>query len=169
MAKISIGFSKGKGFAPISWLIKWVEKTHFSHAYITWNADSLNRKMIYEARGAGVRFVGQAMFESHNEITDEFEFEISDEAKIKLVQWAVDNAGKGYGKWQFVGIGIVRFLKIFGINIRNPFNNGDEQYVCTELSGVALVLLGLMHPIDQDMEGPRELYAHVKEISQSQK
>lgn len=164
MTKISIGFSKGKGFAPISWLIKWVEKTPFSHSYITWQADNLDRKMIYEARGAGVRFVGQAMFESHNQVVNEFEFEISDDAKIKLLQWAIDSAGKGYGKWQFVGIGIVRFLKIFGIKIRNPFSNGDSQYVCTELSGVALVILGLMHPIDQDMEGPSELYAHIQAL-----
>jgi hypothetical protein len=163
-SRIVIGISKGKGFAPISWLIQLVERTPFSHAYVRWHADGLDRDMIYEARGAGVRFVGLPKFLEHNEIVAEYAFMVSDDAKTKLLRWAVDNAGKAYGRKQFVGFGLVRLLKVFGVRIKNPFGDGGAEYVCTELAAVALEELGLLDKIDQDSEGPRELFAQVQAL-----
>lgn len=59
MEQITIGFSKSKKFLPIgSWLIRAYMGTPYSHVYLKFYSQSLNRTLIYEAVGGGVRFIG---------------------------------------------------------------------------------------------------------------
>lgn len=148
--KLTIGFSRHKGFAPLGKLIMVCEGTNFSHAYVRLRAESLERDLIYQATGAGVNFVGNAVFDESAQVVEEYVIEIPDENRKKLLQWCIDNAGKPYGHLQLVGIGLIRLAKLFGIRIKNPFSNGEGAYVCCELAAAALENVGITGPEDLD-------------------
>lgn len=147
---ITVGFSRHKGFAPLSWLIMLCERTNFSHAYIRLHSESLDRDLIYQATGAGVNFVGSVMFDQTAQVVEEYKIEISEDARKKLLQWCVDNAGKPYGRMQILGLGLVRLAKLVGIRMKNPFPNGNGAYVCCELVAEALENLGKAGLTDLD-------------------
>lgn len=147
---ITIGFSKAKGFAPLSWLIRACEGTEFSHAYIRIRSESLDRDLIYQATGAGVNFVGTALFDQAAQVVEEYQIEISEETRKKLLQWCVDNSGKPYGRLQILGIGLVMLAKLVKLRIKNPFPNGSGAYVCCELVYAALEHIGIAGPSDLD-------------------
>lgn len=166
--KITVGFSRHPGFAPISWLICAVEGTKFSHAYIKIRSDSLDRTLIYQATGVGVYFVGEQHFLTKAKPIEEYDFEISDEAKKNFLQKAIDKTGLPYSKMQIVGIAIMRLFALFGKKISNPFKNGDKAYVCCELVDAALSELGLIpNNVDKDSLGLKELMNHVKALHES--
>lgn len=148
--KLTIGFSRAKGFAPISKLIMACERTNFSHAYIRIRSESLDRDLLYQAAGSGVHFVGRALFEQTAQVVEEYEIQIPDENRKAFLQWCVDEAGKPYGRLQILGLALIRLLKLFGIKIKNPFPNGDGAYVCCELVYRALRHLDIVRPQDQD-------------------
>lgn len=54
MSSARIGFSRHRGFAPLSWAIMAVERTNFSHVYIKFYSASMGRWLVYEATGKGV-------------------------------------------------------------------------------------------------------------------
>ena len=158
--KIQVGFSRHKGFAPLSWLIMLCEGTRFSHAYVRIRAESLDRDLIYQATGAGVHFVGKPLFDETAQVVEEYEIDIPDENRKKLLQWCVDNAGKPYGHLQLVGIGLIRLAKLIKIRITNPFSNGTKAYVCCELVAEALEHVGIPgpEPLDQvDLNSTRDM------------
>jgi len=65
---------------------------------------------------------------------------------------------------EFVGIGLVKLLKLVGIKIKNPFSNGSALYVCNELAAMALIETELMGMMDIESDGPQELYAQVEAL-----
>jgi len=150
MTTLVVGFSKRKGFAPLSWVIMLCEGTKFSHTFIHVYADSIERDLIYQATGSGVHFVGRKAFDECAEVIESYPIQISEEDKKKLLQWSVDNAGKPYGYWQIVGLGLIRLAKLIGLRIKNPFSNGDKAYVCCELVVAALKHLGMKGPDQLD-------------------
>ena len=166
MDKLIIGFSKSKKkFALYSWLIRFVEGTEFSHAYIRWYSNSLERDVIYQASGTMVNFCGRGVFDEHHQVVDEFEVELSAEVKKKVIQYAMDNAGVPYGLKPALGMGWVRFMKILGYEVPNPFRDGKKTYVCSELVADILVEV-LGHDLDHDLDdvGPRILYDYAKKL-----
>lgn len=166
MPKIVIGFSKPKGeFKPLSWLIRVFEGTPYSHVYISWHSEKLNRTLIYQASGAQVNFTSPTVFESINETVAEFELEVSDEAKLEVVRFAVDNAGVPYGCRQIVGMAISRIFRLFGAKVKNPFSDGRSTYVCSELVGTILEeKLGKEIKEDLDVIGPKGIYDFLNTI-----
>ena len=120
------------------------EGTNFSHTFVRIRSKSIDRDLIYQATSSGVHFVGSVLFESSAQVVEEYQIPVSDEDRKRLLRWAVDNAGKPYGYLQLLGIGLIRLAKIVGINIGNPFSNGDKAYVCCELVAEALQGLGIL-------------------------
>lgn len=139
---IYIDLSKPQSWKPLAWLIMLCEKSSFSHASMRWMSSSLDRNIIYEATGSGVHFISQPNFEVQHQIVKSYKFVISDPAKVKLLQWCIDNCEKPYGRIQFVGLGIKRLLGLFGIKIKNPFASGTNSYICCKLAAVALEEIG---------------------------
>jgi hypothetical protein len=90
--------------------------------------------LVYQASGVSVNFTNHEVFLSKNEVVNEFEFDITDEAFDKYMRFAMTNAGKPYGMLQVLGIAIC-FL--FNLK-RNPFRSGRADYVCSELVGEIL-------------------------------
>ena len=169
MSKVYIGFSKSRvGLPIIAWLIMLCERVPFSHAYIRIRSESLDRDMIYQATGSGVYFVGLPAFELHSKIVEEYAFEVSDQARKKMLQWAIDTSGKPYGRLQLLGLGLKRLCSLVGIRIGNPFKSGSGAYICTELAARATEELGIPFGIDLDEVGLKELRDHVKMVSSLQ-
>jgi hypothetical protein len=152
MEKIVVGFSRHKGFAPLSWLIMAVERTPFSHVYLSFYSNSLDRRLIYHATGSGVHFISQQRFEAKNVVVSFSELPISAEGKTAMLRWCVDQAGKPYGKLQIVGLGLKRLAAFFGFKIKNPFPNGEYADVCSEAVVRALMAAGYKIPDQDDLD-----------------
>lgn len=157
---IKVGFSRHKGFAPLSWLIMACERTKFSHSFIEFYSKSLDRYMIYHATGSGVYFVGKTLFEEYNTIIKYKEVEVSKEVNTKLLQWCVDKSGLPYSRAEVFQIGVRRFFRLFGIRIAPMIQNRASAYICSELVAEALAELGYQIDRDQlDVMGLQELEA----------
>lgn len=154
MNSLVVGFSKPVKWKFLSWLIMKVEKTPFSHAYIKLYAKSYDRWLIYQATGDGVFFWSEREFKNHSQVVFEKEILIEDQAKADAVTWCLDQLGKKYGKLQLVGIAL---SKLFGSN--KLFNNGDKEFICSELAATVLEKAGVIKlDVNQDNLGLAELY-----------
>lgn len=138
MAKIIVGFSKPKTWKLFAWLIMTGYGIPYDHVYMKFSASAYQRDIIYQASKLMVNFMGTAIFYSDNVTVNEFEIDISPEKYIKLMQFAIDNAGKPYGVMSAFGLGIARLCALIGIKIHNPFGDGSNTWVCDEIAGEIL-------------------------------
>lgn len=152
MEQITIGFSKPKNrMLPIgSYLIRLFQKTPYSHVYLKFHSANLDRELIYEAVGGGVRFVGQKVWESHAEEVKSYSIDITPENKKILLQYCVDNAGIEYGTIQNLGI----FLSsVLGLK-KNLSEKGKN---CSEVVGEILKLEGRIIKKDTNLLTPKDI------------
>lgn len=165
MEKIIIGFSKGKGFVPISWAIKCFEGTPYSHAYVKIYSQSYDRTLVYEATGKGIYFKSLEDFNHRSEVVCEYELEINSQQKKTLMQFCIDNSGKSYGKLQICAIFVKKTLQRIGINIANLFPNADKEFICSELAAKCLDSINLKVANDLDLISPKDLHAYLEKIA----
>jgi hypothetical protein len=133
MALIVVGFSKPKTWKPFAWLIQTAYGTSYDHVYVKLPCLEFNKDIIYQASGMKVNFMGVDVFKSENVILDQFDVDVLPENRIKMIQFAIDNAGKPYSLKEIFGFFIVRAAFWCGKNISNPFRDGTNAYVCSEL------------------------------------
>lgn len=138
METIIVGFSKPKTWKPFAWAIMKAYGIPYDHVYVKIHSDKYQRDLIYQASKLMVNFMGTDMFLQDNVIVDEFPVQISDDNKIKLMQFAIDNSCKAYGMTEALGMGVVRLAELCGFKIKNPFGDGGKTYVCSELAGYIL-------------------------------
>lgn len=159
MAKVIVGFSKPNKWKPFAWLIQTAFNTDYDHVYIKTYSSKYERHLIYQASGTKVNFIGVDMFTSENVIVAEFEIEISDENKKAMMQFAIDNAGKAYSLKEVLGLAIVRLAELCGKTVKNPFREGTQAYVCSELiSYILQQYAGVKIPKDYEDMTPKDLY-----------
>ena len=142
MSEITFGFSKPRKFAIFSLIIRLIEKRPYSHVYLKWTSEWLERDIIYQAKSTMVHFIGGKLFRKSSCPIIEYSFDITDERKNELIKWCMDNAGLSYGMLHILGMGYVRFWEFLGIkNIPNPFSDDDDEptHVCSKLAAIALV------------------------------
>lgn len=152
MKTITIGFSKSKKKCAFgSALIRWYLGTPYSHVYVKFEARAYERTLIYEAVGAGVRFVGSNVWSQSHEEVDSFEIQISDENYKKIMQFCIDNSGLEYGFFQNIGILIADALKMKD----NPFTSGEN---CSEAIGEVLALEGYKVDKDFNLLTPKDIH-----------
>lgn len=136
---ITIGFSRPKAwFVPFAWAIMAYQKTNYSHAYVKFHSDSISRDLIYQASGKMVNFIGSEKFAAEEIIVAEYQIEISEDKRVALMQFLVDETGTPYGVLQIFGLLLYRQ---FGWKL---LRNNDKEFICSEL--VARVLHGLDVP-----------------------
>lgn len=130
MSDFYIGFSTPRSwFKPLSWLIYWVEGIPFSHCYVRIPSKTYFRDVVYQAKGMTVHFMGSKRFIKTQKVVCEYHIKLSEEQKIRLMQFCMDEAGEGYGVMQLIGIGLVRLIALFGTKVKNPFHDG---MICSE-------------------------------------
>jgi hypothetical protein len=152
MKTITIGFSRSKKFLPVGSLaIRAYMRTPYSHVYLRFFSESLNRTLIYEAVGVGVRFIGEKQWSKHAVEVASFEVDITDDNYITLLQYCVDHAGLEYGFMQNVGIPL---SKLFNLE-SNPFQSGSN---CPEEIYKILQIAGYKVEGKKDLVTPKDLY-----------
>lgn len=152
MSTITIGFSKSKKKLPLgSWLIRLYSGTPYSHVYLKFHSESLNRVLIYEAIGSGLRFIGSKAWDSHAVEVASFDVEMISANYIRLLQYCVDNAGTEYGFMQNLGVPLARVLRLKS----NPFQNGKN---CSEVVSEVLKLEGYTLKVSPNLSTPRDVY-----------
>lgn len=132
MKKITFGFSKPKHWKPFAEAIKLVDNNYFSHAYIKFHSDSLERDLIYQASGTKVNFIGLSRFLEENLVVAEYTFEVTEETYIKILQWCIDSCGLKYSLKIALGLAIYRSLGLKTILLE------DKGYVCSVLAATIL-------------------------------
>jgi hypothetical protein len=167
MDYVTIGFSRPRGgFQPFSWLIRLVDKTPYSHTYICFHSDMYDRDLVYQASSLQVNFEGWALFNSTDLTVKEFILPVSPSTKTKIIQFAIDRAGIPYGWKEILGIGIVKFVALFGKRIANPFKSGDTTYICSKLvSEILIDYLGDNIRGDLESLTPKDVYKYLSTIT----
>lgn len=166
MDNIIVGFSRPKKWKPFAALIMVGYNIPYDHVYIKFNSDYYKRDIIYQASSTMVNFMSPIIFEEKNIIVKEFQIPISDNNKKAMVQFAIDNAGKPYGIMGCFGLIIVRICELFNKNIKNPFGDGEQSYICCKLG--AKIVEEYNHidvPYDLDTINPKQLFDFMEKIT----
>lgn len=162
MEKLIVGFSRPKTLKLFAWLIMKAYDTPYDHVYIKFHSDTYERDIIYQASKLMINFMGTALFEEENLIIKEFELDISMENKKKLMQFAIDNAGKPYSMREVLGLGLVRISELLGNKIKNPFRDGTKAYVCSVLADYICINYTDHGLKDFEDVSPKDLYDYLE-------
>lgn len=160
MEKLYIGLSAPKKFKLGAAIIKWGEKTPYSHVYIRRVSKNIG-EYVYQATAAGgVNFMGIDIFNNHNEIFEEYEFEVQDMSNV--LRFFISNAGKEYSIKQILILSkIILIHDKLGIKYNSSQSNinGDKEFICSELGAIILKdFLGVSEiPEAQDLITPKKL------------
>lgn len=142
--QIVVGFSTTRKWHILSWLIRKVEKTPYSHVYMRFRSESLDREFIYQASHDDLNFMNMQTFMEKNVIIKEFPINVTAEEKRDIMRYCVDKVGIPYGSLQLVGAGLVRAARLwFNRQINNPWRDGEKTQFCMELVGRCLKFLGV--------------------------
>ena len=151
---VTIGFSRPKGrFFPIgSWLIRLHQRTAYSHTYIRFYSETLNRVLVYESVGTGgVRFIGFNLWSEKAKEVASFTMKVKRCNSTSMLQDFVDEAGMSYGFMQNVGI---LLGNIFGWK-HNPWRKGKN---CSEIVAAFLQREGFIINKELDLMTPKDIF-----------
>lgn len=163
---VKILFTKPKKFGIISWIIRKVERTEYSHVATSWKSRDGSLCFIYEAQGTSLHFTSERVFKKRVDVVKEYSLSICDETKKSLLEYCVNNAGVDYGFKQLIGIGYVRFMSSFGKSVKNPYSDGRRSQVCSELvGGILQDVLGYDIEADLDVASPKDIDRLLQELS----
>lgn len=163
MNYLTIYFAKNTGkFVPLSWLIRWFQKSDYSHIILKFRSDSLDRDLYYDASGQGLNFKNQHEVFSHYEITDSFALEMTREQNILSLQWCIDNLHIKYGYAQIAYLALERVGKKLGIKVPFFVKNRRKRMICNEVGYYLLKdVLGDEIEINPDATDLNWLYAYL--------
>lgn len=129
MEKIYIGFSYHKGNA-VSGTIKLVEGSEYSHVYI--RRVSKYGEYVYQASGLAVNFMNIDIFREENVTVEEYEFELPDDKREKLISFFIKYAGASYALSSLFKLLLILAGRRVGAKI-NFKGDGDKTFICSEL------------------------------------
>jgi hypothetical protein len=157
MDTIVVGFSRPKAFLePFSWIIRLLTWCPFSHAYIRYYNPYAQRQSVFQASGIAVNFMSQSIFDGKEDIYAEFEIPVSEAAKLKTVQFAIDNVGVPYGILQVLGFACILSMRLFGKSVNNPFYS-KNSFFCSEMVSEVLNEINGAN-LDVSTMTPKDLY-----------
>ncbi len=154
--KLKIGFSRGDSV--VSTAICFLDKSDFSHTYLSFRSQTLDRDIIYQANFLGVNFINRENFLLHSRVIHEVELEVGDELHRRAMQFCVDKSGARYDFKGLLGKALVRL----GLRKTNPWDDGLVSVDCTELVEAILVESGMDVPLDPSVSGPKALYEYLR-------
>jgi hypothetical protein len=134
MKTLIVGFSSHAGV--FSSLIRLVTASKASHAYMRILDFQGIDDMVFQASGLTVNYCNYEYFTSRNRIVEEYEVQVSDEQYDKAMHIMAKQAGKPYSMrelWGFIYVLAMRHW--FSKRVKNPFGDGYNSWVCSELSG----------------------------------
>lgn len=152
ISSITIGFSKPKDhpFPILAWAIQYWQKTPYSHVYVRFYSESINRTLVYEAVGKGVRFISLDNWTKHAEEVKSYTLEVKKCNAVTLLQYCVDHSGDKYGMLQNLGIFLA---KAFSWK-KNPWTSGKN---CSEAISEMLQAEGMILPKNPNLMSPLDV------------
>lgn len=129
MEKIYIGFSTHVG-SILSKTIQLAEGSKYSHVYI--RKVSKYGEYVYQASGLQVNFMNIDIFKEHNTIVEEYEFDLPDDKKDKLLSFFIKYAGAGYEVNSLFKILAILLGKRIGLDLKFK-GDGNKKFICSEL------------------------------------
>jgi len=157
---IIIGFSRAKSPWKIgSLFIREVEKRNFSHAYIKMDILSTGIPMVAQASHGTVNVINYEIFKKDSIVVEEYIINCSDKDYSEILTFISNNAGKPYGVFQLVLIGV---KKLFHIEL--DIRNRDSKYICSELAARIAGIAGVNVPELLDYTTPSDLNTLLKEL-----
>lgn len=162
-----MGFSRPKSkWAVLSYAIRAYEHSPFSHTFIRWHSDRMGMDLVYQASHGMAHFVSGERFDADNLTVESFETSLDHIAHRALRKKAMQLAGAKYGRLQLLGMAIERLT-----GLRNPWRDGEETFVCSELVGDMLKIMGCFSGVKIDLElaGPKALRDAVASLPQFKK
>lgn len=171
MKYITIGFSTSKNkFAIGSAVIRAFEGTPYSHTYMEFWSESIFRSLIYQASHGMVNFMNVVEFQKHSKVVESYMLVVTDEQHKKILAFCVDYVGVEYGKLELIGIGLAKIKRQLGLSKTNPFKDGKKTFICSELMGYVLKILGCEFDIKElEVQGPKFIREQVRALMQEQK
>ena len=163
MRTFIIGFSRARSkFSIVSKLIMWIQGTSFSHVYIKFDSEFLERDFIYQASRTSVNFENIQTFESESITVKEFKLEVLPEDYKKILQFSIDNVAKPYGTQELLGMFIVTIFDLFGKKIKNPLGDKNKTFICSELANYILdSFMDANISTDIDSVTPKDVYNYL--------
>lgn len=134
-----------------SQIIRLFMNTPYSHVYLKFYSPTLDRVLIYEAVGSGVRFIGSIAWSQHAEEVASFPLQICNSSYLQLMQYCIDNAGRKYGFLQNIGVALSYVFK-------EKFNRFKEGKNCSEVIADILEMEGIKIDIEKNLITPKDVY-----------
>lgn len=151
--RYAIGFSRSVvSFPIVSDLIRKIEKRPYSHAYVRMVDPYTGRDIVFQASGKSVNRCNYEVFQTHSQTVKEYEIECSDVEFKETYTWLSDQLGKPYSRAQMFWLLIKKAFHVSG-----KVNNGDAEYVCSELAAKVLKIKRIPLPKFEDEITPSDL------------
>lgn len=159
MEKIYIGFSTRIGNL-LSKTIQIVEGSEYSHVYI--RRISKYGEYIYQASGMQVNFMNAELFRQHNVIVEEYEFELPDIKREKILSFFIKYCGINYGLKMLFKILAIIVCKRVGYDLKLS-GDGTQSFICSELGALFCEeILEIEIPENIDFITPKSLNPIIK-------
>lgn len=154
MERIYIGFSYHVG-SLLSKIIQVTDGSEYSHVYI--RRQSKYGEYVYQASGLQVNFMNAEIFRAHNVVVEEYEFELPDDKKEKLIAFFMKYAGTSYGTKSLFKILAVLLCGRVGYDLKLK-GDGTETFICSELGAFFCEeIMGMEIGDDIDFITPKRL------------
>lgn len=151
--EIVVGFSTPRKFNILSWMIKWFEKSTFSHSFIC-----IDHKVVFHATGDGVNLMPLSKFLERSKVQKQYFFKLDPYQEMRFDGFIKGCIGKEYSQAQLL---LIVAEKYFGLI--NPKSNGFRKYICSELvADVMSYVFNWKFSEPHDFITPKELEAFLK-------
>lgn len=152
---LKIQFTRpAKGIKILSWLIRLILGTKYSHVLARWNAAGGKVDLVWEAAGSSIRFLGPIAHEGKYNVVETYEVPLTRVEYKRLIEYTHNYAHVNYGKTQLIGMLIAR---LFRLN-KNIISQGKSEQVCSEaVAGLLKHVKGWTSEYNFDVYGPDAL------------
>lgn len=163
MRKIEIVFTKSrKKFPILSWLIRLIWNTEYSHTAIVFHSNKYNTDLVYQASATGLNFMAKHLFDKEHEIVYQESIEIDEKTHDLIIKNCINRSGYKYGTLQSIGVGLVYLFGKYNIKIKNPFSDGQTKWICSEWVAETLSLIYDDYKPDLETVSPKDVYDYLK-------
>ena len=159
--KITFGFSKNKDSQPFSVAIRLMEKRPYSHVYVKYEDEVTKDIMIFQASHGKVNLMLESKFLDVNTIIEEYEMQVTPEVYMNIRKQMNIYLGLNYGFLQILNITIQKIFKTKDIKLTE---NGNKEFICSELG---YIILKMAYPAvmeDQDSVTPSDFNVIINKI-----
>jgi len=158
MKLLKIGLSRPKKFKLFAELIRLIEKTEFSHAFILFE-NFYGEKVVFQASGSKVNFMNFEIFEKDNIITNLYDIEVENLDYENVISYCLKQVGKPYSIRDIVGITL---YKITSLKLLK--GTKEKEFICSELIGEILQIIEILEEKELDYFTPKNLYNLLESI-----